>query len=48
MNKAKELLKSGSNISETAYAVGYSDPGYFSKVFKKHFDINPSVFVKNK
>jgi AraC-like DNA-binding protein len=48
MNYAKNLLKSGENISETAYAVGFSDPGYFSKVFKKHFNINPSDYVKIK
>ncbi len=47
MNKAKEMLTTGHNISETAYAVGFSDPGYFSKVFKKQFNISPSDFIKN-
>jgi YesN/AraC family two-component response regulator len=46
MNKAKNLLLAGWNISETAYATGYSDPGYFTKVFKKHFDTTPSDFLK--
>jgi signal transduction histidine kinase/ligand-binding sensor domain-containing protein/DNA-binding response OmpR family regulator len=46
MNKAKSLLLAGCNISETAYATGYSDPGYFTKVFKKHFDTTPSDFLR--
>lgn len=47
MHKAKKLLTAGHNISETAYAVGFSDPGYFSKVFRKQFNISPSDFIKN-
>lgn len=47
MHKAKGLLIAGHNISETAYAVGFSDPGYFSKVFRKQFNISPSDFIKN-
>lgn len=47
MHKAKALLTAGQNISETAYALGFSDPGYFSKVFKKQFNISPSDFIKN-
>lgn len=47
MKHARDLLIKGRNISETAYAVGFSDPGYFTKVFKKQFNITPSEFVKN-
>jgi CheY-like chemotaxis protein/anti-sigma regulatory factor (Ser/Thr protein kinase) len=42
LNKAKELLTSTMNISEVAYAVGFSDRKYFSKEFKKQFGYNPS------
>ncbi|MDM1295528.1 response regulator [Sphingobacterium sp. N143] len=42
LNKARELLKSSMNISEVAYAVGFSDRKYFSKEFKKQFGHNPS------
>jgi len=42
LNKAKELLTSAMNISEVAYAVGFSDRKYFSKEFKKQFGHNPS------
>ena len=44
MSKAKAILESEKcdSISELARAVGYSDPLYFSKEFKKHFGIAPS------
>lgn len=45
LKKAVELLKSEKNISEVAYAVGFSDRKYFSKEFKKHFGKNPSEFL---
>ena len=37
IKKAKDLLKkSEMSIKEIGYTVGYSDPNYFSKVFKKY------------
>ncbi len=43
MHRAKELLeKDGGNISEIAYLVGYSDPGYFTKTFRAFFGVLPS------
>lgn len=42
---ASQLLKSGLNVSETAYRVGFSDPNYFTKVFKKEFGTTPSEFI---
>ncbi|PTX10834.1 response regulator [Sphingobacterium faecium] len=45
LNKAKEMLISTMNISEVAYAVGFSDRKYFSKEFKKLFGQNPSEFI---
>lgn len=47
LNKAKELLLEGMNISETAYNTGFSDPNYFSKCFKKKFNTTPSDFLSN-
>lgn len=45
MEKASELLSEGKlNVSEVAYAVGYTDPAYFSKVFKAHYGQAPSTF----
>ncbi|MGO4372275.1 response regulator [Paenibacillus sp. MCAF20] len=45
MEKAKELLKLTAMRSyEIAYAVGYSDPQYFSSAFKKHTGDTPTEF----
>lgn len=42
MNKAKELLeKEGMPVSNVAYAIGYTDPLAFSKIFKKREGISP-------
>ncbi|MCB9297748.1 MAG: response regulator [Lewinellaceae bacterium] len=41
--RARELLLAGGmNVSEAAYAVGFSDPKYFSRVFIQEFGIPPS------
>jgi signal transduction histidine kinase/ligand-binding sensor domain-containing protein/DNA-binding response OmpR family regulator len=34
------------SISEVAYDVGFSDPAYFSKVFKSFYDITPTDYIK--
>ena len=43
LREAEKLLKtSGLNISEVAYEVGFRDPAYFSRVFKKMYHASPS------
>ncbi len=44
--EAKRLLYSSGNVKETAYELGFSDPSYFSRFFKKHTGKNPSSFLK--
>lgn len=45
IDKAKELLKDDTfSIKEICYSVGYSDPNYFSKVFKKYAGLTPSEY----
>jgi AraC-like DNA-binding protein len=45
MEEASAMLKTkDKNISEVAYAVGYSDPAYFAKVFKKYFGKSPKEY----
>lgn len=41
---AKSIIESGdfNNISEIAELVGYKDPFYFSKAFKKYYGVSPS------
>jgi AraC-like DNA-binding protein len=46
LTMAAELLgKSGANISEIGYLVGFSDPSYFSKCFKETYHCTPTEFV---
>ena len=41
--KAREWLLAGKkNVSEVAYATGFDDPKYFSRVFAKEFGVPPS------
>lgn len=43
LSKAKELLQeSNLSIKEISEAVGYKDPYYFSKLYKKYYDVSPS------
>ncbi|BCG57888.1 response regulator transcription factor [Paenibacillus sp. URB8-2] len=45
MKQAKELLAEGNvKLAEIAEKVGYADPNYFSKSFKKHYGMPPSEF----
>lgn len=47
MKRAQQLLRQTEmNISEVAYAVGYNDPKYFSRLFSKHFGQSPTDFLK--
>ncbi|MFP4020593.1 MAG: helix-turn-helix domain-containing protein [Halanaerobium sp.] len=45
MREAKKKLKNrDDNIANIAKAIGYNNPGYFSKVFKKYEGMPPSEF----
>lgn len=44
LKKAGELLKSGCNVSETAYKVGFKSPSYFSVSFKEFYGVTPSEY----
>ncbi len=47
MQKARLLLLSGRlNVQEVAYSVGFNDPLYFSKQFKKYSHLSPSKYKK--
>lgn len=41
---AKELLKSGKTVNTIAYEVGFEDPNYFSRMFKKTFGMTPNQY----
>jgi AraC-like DNA-binding protein len=44
VERAKNLLMQGHNVSETCYAVGLDSLSYFNKIFKELAGENPSVF----
>ncbi len=47
LEKGLELIQEGElNISEVAYKTGFTDPSYFSRVFKQEFGKNPSDLLK--
>lgn len=48
IEKAKELLMDSTNrINEIAIAVGYSDPLYFSRIFKRYTSMSPKEYRQN-
>jgi AraC-like DNA-binding protein len=47
MDKSKELLiDTDLTINEISDVVGYNDPFYFSKVFKRNTGLTPTAFRK--
>jgi signal transduction histidine kinase/ligand-binding sensor domain-containing protein/DNA-binding response OmpR family regulator len=47
MSEAQKMMVDLSfSISQIAYAVGYSDPDYFSKTFKEEHGVSPTVYRK--
>ncbi len=47
IENAKKLMKENKySIKEICYMSGYSDPNYFSKLFKKHVGISPTDYQK--
>lgn len=46
LQKARKLLQNSElNISEIAYEVGFRDPNYFTRMFKKEFGITPGEMI---
>lgn len=47
IDRAKELLTQGAHVKDVARSVGFSDPFYFSKVFKKKTGYSPTLYGKD-
>ena len=41
------LVDNSNNIADVAYKLGFSDPKYFSKCFKREFGVTPREFRNN-
>lgn len=46
LEEAKKLLLQGQTSVEVSYSVGFNDPAYFGKVFKKVVGCTPSNYAK--
>ena len=45
LKRAAQLIKKNAgNITEIAYKVGFNNPAYFSKCFRKQFGSSPTQF----
>ncbi len=44
LESKQRLEHTSASISEVAYAVGFDDPSYFGRLFRKRFGITPSAF----
>ena len=48
LQQAKLLLETSTfNISEIAYQVGFNDPAYFARAFKKQYGKTPTNFMQD-
>ncbi|WP_111707704.1 helix-turn-helix domain-containing protein [Lutibacter citreus] len=49
LEEARDLMNTTDlNISQIVYTIGFSSRSYFSKIFKRKYNLSPSEFLKNK
>ncbi|QMW03538.1 hybrid sensor histidine kinase/response regulator transcription factor [Spirosoma foliorum] len=46
LKRAAQFLREGHSVSETAYLVGFEDPSYFARSFRKVYKMSPSAFAR--
>ena len=46
MEKARRMLQEGQSVSAVSDALGFEYPQHFTRMFKKHFGLTPSEFLK--
>jgi len=48
MKRAQELLIGGCTVSQTADQLGFDYPQHFTRMFKKHYGLSPSDYLKQR
>ena len=49
MERGSQYLRSTElSVKQIAYAVGYRDPAYFARVFKRHYGVSPRALRNQK
>ncbi len=44
MDKALSLLAQGVSVKECCFSIGYNDPNYFSRIFRKYYEMTPTEY----
>ena len=47
MVAARRLLVTDARLSDIAYEVGFEDPNYFSRMFRRNFGASPQEYRRN-
>jgi signal transduction histidine kinase/DNA-binding LacI/PurR family transcriptional regulator/AraC-like DNA-binding protein len=47
LKEAKAMLRRGTNVTETALAVGFSSVSYFTRLFEKELGVSPGAYRHN-
>ncbi|GAB3326918.1 hypothetical protein GCM10027299_26690 [Larkinella ripae] len=45
LRRAIEYLRAGHTVAETSQLVGFESPAYFTKCFREHYHMPPTVFL---
>ena len=47
LEACKELRHPNISVANVAHSVGFNDPSYFSRVFRRYFDLSPSEYCEH-